>query len=376
MDKSKTQMKESPNMKNLNHTELNAKIEEVVGYAMTYNSNSRYHFDNLNDTEYVLFRTQLNEDEKNEAGEVVSKDERVILKEMVLGDTATDKSRKAYCKLIEQNEPEIRELGMSMLHDGQMTPIWASKDGDGLHLIAGTRRLLAMWYAIALLPTQTAHLSKIRFTLTDPDNADVLSNKENRLRKELDVVSEAWQYYNYKTATGATAHATAVHFGLVNKTSGKPDAAKVSQLVRLWGPEVSDKVRENIRTGKVAWTTVMNRLTKGEDTEVIPEKGKRGRPSKEEAAKKAVAAKGETVAVEVSTTSTVKKSKIGIDDLATLADLLKKWEAANPSAPPVEYVRFGMCLATGKEYVATGSVSTTQAETPVVEAVPQTTSVA
>lgn len=359
---------------NNGHVELVASIETINGYAMSYKANSRFHFDNLSDDEYVLFRSQLNEDVLNEAGEVVSKDERVVLGEMAVGPTATPESRKQYVKLIDDNEQELKELGMSMVQDGQLSPLWCVADGDGLKLCAGTRRLLALWYAIALLPEVTAPLKKVRYTLTNSERADALSSIENRMRKALDPLSEAWQYWNYKTQTGATALKTAEYFGCINKTSRKPDGQRVSQLVRLWGPEVSDKTRAMIRDGKMAVSTVLQRLKdgkKGSDLEVAPVLGKRGRPSKTE-----TAAKAETVAVEatetVATPATGKKVKINWDDLATVQDAVKTFEEKYPAAAPVEYFRYAAAMATGKEYAPLGTVEVVKDEVVAVEAPAET----
>ncbi len=151
-------------------------------------------------------------------------------------------------------------------------------------------------------------------------------------KTKMPPLDEALQYVEYRKTTDATAAETAKAFNVLTK-SGKLDAQRVAQMCRLYGPEISDAVRDKIRNGELGWTIILQRLAKGVDLEKGQKRRMAGRKPKPRFIEQAT-----------------QYRKILLSETNLIISLTHNWNLEiKPTS--LESVRFGMCLALGVDYV-------------------------
>lgn len=252
-------------------------LTEIAGFATRDARNTRNHLISLGKDKYVTFRSELEPDlPPDEAGNVV-KDERLVLTEMVLGDTATKKSREEFLTLVKGQDADLYSLAMGIHTRGLLQPVGVHpmKVGAGLGLVFGARRFLA-YLVLNVMFASNDNYNVIQAKIIEDTDTDVQSMMENTHRSQMLQIEEGKKYKEYKEATGLSWAATAHKFDLYTP-GGKVNVQHVQRYAALWDDAVPQKERDRLVEGKTSIEKVLEGLKvakaakKGEIAEV-PEK--------------------------------------------------------------------------------------------------------
>jgi len=182
----------------------------------------------------------------NDLGYVNFQDEATEESVGVLFDMATGAAdqKKKYCKLIEEHDPAIVELGHNILQVGQLQPVQlkpANKNGEQFQLVFGCRRLFAILYIRAKIGKAVGKVSAI-IRKQNETQANLVALSENYHRKNADKVSEA--EYIRDLSKLKKPKEIAKEMGITIQT--------VQNRIDL--ADVPDKYKKRVREGKLGAT--------------------------------------------------------------------------------------------------------------------------
>lgn len=189
-------------------------------------------------------------------------EEQPSLVSLALSDEGEDRARLV--KLIEEEEPTVKELADNMSTTGQLEPIRVrpTEDKGKYDLVFGARRVLARLYVHAKSGGKIpAHLTA---EITEQDDKDALySSISENIRAEPSPIDEARSYERLRKAFSMTP-------GEIAKAMGKSDGVVRQRLKLLRLPK---DLQEKVHMGKIGVDRALRHLEgAGDKTEPSPRK--------------------------------------------------------------------------------------------------------
>ncbi len=236
---------------------------KVIGFVGGNNTRNAWPW--LAQVKAVMFRSELTGED----------DTRTVIAEMILGEKATDETRKLITKWVKEYDSEGPAsqwaLTNSILRDGQQEPCKVTLTPEGILLFSGARRWFGNLLASVLLSSHKPEF------LADPSEANEATARElghilNASHKELTVIDEARQYHELKEL-GLSDRAIAERLNVFDK-GGKPNVQRVGQYRKLFSPKITDAQRAKLANG----TATIDSLLKIVNTKT----GSAAEPSRQE----------------------------------------------------------------------------------------------
>lgn len=308
-------------------------LTDITGFATRNGTNTRDHLKLLGGDKYVTFRSELNPDLEPDADGNVIKDERIVLTEMVLGDTATKKSRAEFVELLRTSDNNLYGLAMSIHSKGQQQAIGVGPmqiDGvGGLGLVWGARRYLAFCCLVAM-GLEEGKFDHIGTVLVTDEDTDAQSITENLHRSEVVNVDQGKQFYDYKVATGLSWQLVASKFDQYTP-AGKPNIQHVQRYAALWDENITQATRDKVATGKTTIEAVLNTVKEAKAAEKAKKNGEVPQPAEKKVTRK--------------TSMSYKAVMELVNDQAALDEILAKIEKKMPEATNLDILRWGLFTA-------------------------------